>query len=146
MSDWRCWCCQVWDNRILGCSIVFAIINAKRDGLIPSQQAFKFKFKIWIWMSVEWKWDRVCLPQQTQIHLYLGLYSLSGRSITARSREVSKPRDSSLKISNCSESWLAPRQHLCRDACEISERYNHYNNQSRSFETSWEMAVKRLTA
>ena len=30
----------------------------------------------------------------------------------------------------------------CRDACQISERYDHYNIQSRSFETSRDRAVK----
>ena len=32
--------------------------------------------------------------------------------------------------------WQAPRQQRCRDACQISERYDHYNIQSRGFKTS----------
>ena len=48
-----------------------------------------------------------------------GLYSLSGRFLTARSREVSNMRDSDSDFSNCSEIWQAPRR----------QRY-HYNIQS----------------
>ena len=73
----------------------------------------------------------------------LGLYSLSGktsvRRLTARSREVSKPRDSSLNFSIRSEIWQVPRQRCCRGACQISERYDHCNIQSRGFETSRDM-------
>ena len=32
--------------------------------------------------------------------------------------------------------WQASRQQRCRDACQISERYDHYNIQSRGFKTS----------
>ena len=74
-----------------------------------------------------------------------GLDSLSGRFIT-RSREVSKPRDWGLDFFKRSEIWQAPRQQRCRDACQISERYDHYNIQSPDFETSRDLAVRRLTA
>ena len=47
----------------------------------------------------------------------------------ARSREVSKPRDSGLDFSNRFEIW----QERCRDACQISERCDYYNTQSRDF-------------
>ena len=74
-----------------------------------------------------------------------GLYSLSGRTLTTRSREASKPRDSSLDFSNHSWIWQAPRQQRCRDSCQILERYDHYNIQSRGFETLRDLAVRRLT-
>ena len=64
----------------------------------------------------------------------------------AWSREVSKPRDSGSNFSNCSEIWQVPRQRCCRGACQISERYDHCIIQSRGFETSRELAVRRLTA
>ena len=57
--------------------------------------------------------------------------------IIVRSREVLELRDSGLDISNRSEIWQAPRQQRCRDACQISERYDHYNIRSRDF---WEFA------
>ena len=66
--------------------------------------------------------------------------------LTARSREVSKPRDSGLNFSNRSEIWQVPRQHCCRGACQISELYDHCNIQSRGFETSRDLVVRRLTA
>ena len=39
-----------------------------------------------------------------------------------------------------------PRQQCCRDACQISERYYNCNIQSRGYETSRDLAVRRLTA
>ena len=68
-----------------------------------------------------------------------GLYSLSGMTsylLTARSIQVSELRDSSFKLFNRSEIWQTFRQHRCRDACQISERYDHFNTHSRGFETS----------
>ena len=53
-----------------------------------------------------------------------GLYTLSGKTSY---REISKPRDSGLDFSNRSEIWQAPRQQRCRDACQISERYDHFD-------------------
>ena len=54
--------------------------------------------------------------------------------------------DSCLDCSNRSEIWQAPRQQRYRDACQIPERYDHYNIQSRGFETPRDLAVRRLTA
>ena len=51
-----------------------------------------------------------------------------------------------LDFSNCSEIWQATRQQRFLDACPILERYDHYNIQSRGFETSRDLAVRRLTA
>ena len=56
--------------------------------------------------------------------------------LPARSDEVWKLRDSSLDFFNHSEIWRAPRQHRCRNACQISEWYDHYSIQSCGFETS----------
>ena len=75
-----------------------------------------------------------------------GLYPLSERTFTAKSREVSKPRDSGLDFFNRSEMWQAPRQERRRDACQISERNDLYDFQSRDFETSRDLVVRRLTA
>ena len=77
---------------------------------------------------------------RTSIH-WADLYSL-----TARSREVSKPRDSGLYVSNRFEIWQAPRQQFCRVASQISKRHDHYNMQSRGFETSLGLALGRLIA
>ena len=64
----------------------------------------------------------------------------------ARSREVSKPRDSGLDFSNRFEISQAHRQQRCRDACQISEHCGYYNPQFRGFETSRDLAGRRLTA
>ena len=74
----------------------------------------------------------------------LGLYLLSDKTSY---RKISwSLEDSSLGFSNRSEIWQAPRQQRCRDACQISEGYDRYKIQSRSFETSRDLAVRRLTA
>ena len=70
-----------------------------------------------------------------------GLYSLSRKTSY---RKISW----SLEVArfNCSENWQASRQQRCRDACQISVWNDHYNTQSRGFETSRDLAVRRLTA
>ena len=70
----------------------------------------------------------------------------AARRLTARSRKVSKPRESGLDTSSHSEIWQAPRQQRCRDACQISKRYYHYNTESRGSETWRDLAVIRLIA
>ena len=60
------------------------------------------------------------------------------RSLIVRSREVSKPRDLYLELFDCSEIWQAPRQ------CQISKRCGNLNYQSRSFETSRDLTIRRL--
>ena len=66
--------------------------------------------------------------------------------LTARSREVLKPRDAGLDFSNSSAIWQASRQQRCRDASQIAERNDHYNIQSHDFETSRDLTVRRLSA
>ena len=60
------------------------------------------------------------------------------RRLIVRSREVSKPRDLYLELSDRSEIWQAPWQHCYRGACQISNRY-----QSRGFET-YDMMFHRI--
>ena len=75
-----------------------------------------------------------------------GFYSLSGRTSchkTSRSHEAARFR---FKLSNHFKIWQALLQHRCRDACQISKRYDHYNIQSRGFETSRDLAAWCLTA
>ena len=66
-----------------------------------------------------------------------GLGSQRDERLTARFRQISKPRDSGLDLFNHSDIWQVVRQQDCRDAGQISERYDHYNIQSRGFKTSW---------
>ena len=70
-----------------------------------------------------WLWDRI-----------QSIYSQSPR-LTARSREVSKPRDSGLDFSNRKFDW-----HIgSGSACQISERYDHYKSDlaARSTCSNW---------
>ena len=73
------------------------------------------------------------------------LQSPWNHSGTVRSRQVSKSRDSGLDFSNRPKIWQAFRQRCCRDARQISVRYDHHNVQSRGFETSRDLVVRRLT-
>ena len=59
--------------------------------------------------------------------------------------EVSKQRESGLDTSNCSEIRQAPRQQHCRNACQISERYDNHNFQPRGLEISRDLAVRGIT-
>ena len=53
--------------------------------------------------------------------------------LTARSRQVSTPRDSGLNCCSRSKIWQAPRQRYYRYACQNSERYDHYNTLAASW-------------
>ena len=57
---------------------------------------------------------------------WVSIHKADGR-LNVRSREVSKPRDSSLDFSNRFEIWQTPRHRCCRGACHISERYGQHN-------------------
>ena len=46
------------------------------------------------------------------------------RRLIVRSREVSKPRDLYLKLSDRFKNWQALRRHCCRCTCQISKRYD----------------------
>ena len=64
--------------------------------------------------------------------------------LIVRSREVSKPRDLYLEFSDRSEIWQALQQHCCRCACQISKRYANSKYQSRGFDTSRDLTIRRL--
>ena len=66
------------------------------------------------------------------------------RRLSVRSRKVSKPRDRYFKLSYRFEIWQAHRQHCCRGACQISKRCDNLNYQSRGFETSRDLTIRRL--
>ena len=66
------------------------------------------------------------------------------RRLSVRSRQVSKPRDLYLELSDRSEIWQALRQQCCRCACQISKRYYNLKYQSRGFETLRDLTKRRL--
>ena len=74
----------------------------------------------------------------TVSHWYQCLYdSRNGRTSYRKISWSLGSRDSDLEFSNRSEIWQALRQQRCRD--------DHYNIQSRGFETLRDFAPKRLT-
>ena len=68
-----------------------------------------------------------------------GFYSLSGKTSY---RQISW----SLEAARLGVMIIAPRQRCCRGACQISERLEKSKPESRDFETSRDLAVRRLTA
>ena len=66
------------------------------------------------------------------------------RRLFIRSRKVSKLWDLFLEVSDRSEIWQAHRQQCCRCACQISKRYDNLKCQSRDFETSRDLTIRRL--
>ena len=66
------------------------------------------------------------------------------RRLSVRSRQVSKPRDLYLELSDRFEIWQALRQQCCRCACQISKRYDNLKYQSRGFETLEDLTKRRL--
>ena len=84
-------------------------------------------------------WQTFCIDSRASIHLAV-------RCLTAKSREVSKPRDWVFWLSHRSEIWQAPRQRCCRGACQISERLEKSKHEYCNLETSRDLAVRRLTA
>ena len=66
------------------------------------------------------------------------------RRLIIRFREVSNPWDLYLKLSDRSEIWQARRHHCCRGASQISKRCDDSNGQSRRFETSRDLTIRRL--
>ena len=66
------------------------------------------------------------------------------RRLIVRSHKVSKPRDLHLELYDRPEIWQAPRQQCCWCACQISKRCDNLSYQSRSFEASWDLTIRRL--
>ena len=66
------------------------------------------------------------------------------RRLIVRSRKVSNEQDLYLGLSDRSKIWQAPRQHCCRGACQISKRCDDLHCQSRGFETSRDLTIRRL--
>ena len=66
------------------------------------------------------------------------------KGLIVRYRQVSKPRDLSLKLSDRSEIWQTSPHHCCRDAYQISKRCNDSKYSSRGFETSRDITIRHL--
>ena len=69
------------------------------------------------------------------------IHQADGR-LAVRSRGVSKPRYSGTAFFNRFGIWKAPRQQRSRDACQMLERYDYCNIQSRGFVNSRDLAIK----
>ena len=71
-----------------------------------------------------------------------------GRQRIASDRKISWSLEAArfgLTHFNRSEMWQKPQRQPCRDACQFSERYDHYIIQSRGFEVSRDLAVRLVS-
>ena len=68
------------------------------------------------------------------------------RRISAKSREVLKPRHWMLWSACRYEIWQASRRRCCRGASHFLERLEKFKPESRGFDTSWDLEVRRLSA
>ena len=75
------------------------------------------------------EYHAIC-PHVIEVH-----YGWETLSLYSRLTASLKAAISGSDFSNRSEIGQVPGQQRCRDACQISERYNHCNTQSRGFET-----------
>ena len=66
------------------------------------------------------------------------------RRLIVKSRKVSKPRDRDLKTSYRFEILQAHRQHCCRCACQISERWDNFKYKSRGFKALRDLFIRRF--
>ena len=83
-----------------------------------------------------WKTRPVCILDGLYVHTIRGLYSLSRRTSYRKTARLG------FRFFSRSDSRKPPRQLRCRDTCRISERYDHCNIQSRSFEASRDFCGK----
>ena len=67
------------------------------------------------------------------------------RLLTAKSRDASKPRNWMLYCSYRTKIGQASQQRCRRGACQISERLQKFEYEFQSFETSRDLAVRRLS-
>ena len=115
-----------------------------RNKTILTQENW-FEIVVWVEEAILYLPTRVVNGVHLS-HFSGPLFTLAVRRLTARSREVSKPRDPGWDLSYSCEICHALRQHGCRGASQISKRYYYYNPQSRGSETSRDLAVIRLIA
>ena len=74
-------------------------------------------------------------------HIWASIHVADGH-LTIRSREISKPWNSGLYVSDHAGSWQAHWQQRCRDACQIFEQHAHYDIQSRGLVTYSKASVR----
>ena len=113
----------------------------------PSKETKYVSHCIQTWHLLQWVKSFNCKITATHVAGVLGPVSMCPiRRLIVRFREVSKSRDLYLKLFDHSELWQAPplRQHCCRRACQISNRCDDFNYQSRGFETSRDLMLRRL--
>ena len=103
-------------------------LSELRDGFQSSLCVSKLEFVVYI------------EPQRLQFYSLSGWMSYRKISWSLEAARLGLRLFQSLKI------WQAPRQQCCRDARLILERYDHPNIQSRGFETSRDLVIRRLTA
>ena len=84
----------------------------------------------------------LCQCSMARVHIFLPLNTPIPPCLSFPARPLIT---TSLDFSNRSDLTGISTATL-QDACQISERYKHYNTQSHGFETSWDLTETRPTA
>ena len=109
--------------------------NALASGGFPSQRASNMESVSMPWCLI----DLISFITHYHLPLFQGLYSLNGRTSY---RKISwSPEATKFRFRLFQSHW-----NLTGTSCQISERYDHYSIQSRGFETSRDLAVRRPPA
>ena len=129
---------MIWLNSFVFFSECHCCSHSKLDKAIYGCQTFKSYAETWLNERAP-RWYSPAMAIVAFIH------RADGR-LTVRSREVSKPQDWMLLWSYHSEMWQAARQPCCRGVCQISERLETSKPESRGFEISRDLTVRRPPA
>ena len=74
--------------------------------------------------NISWSLKAWCFNSGSSLPNFRAFIHQADKRLTTRYHGISKPRDSSIDFSNRFGFRQAPRQHCCRDACQILELYN----------------------
>ena len=124
--------------------------KAQTDSIVIKNTLILYAIKLIVYTSVNklGAYFRViCAPIRSWSDaIYPGRHPFKHpkRRLIVRSGEDSKSGDLYLELSDRSEIWQAFRQHCWRCACKMSKRYENLKYQSRGFDTSRDLTIRRL--
>ena len=111
--------------------------QVKKFHMSSPDAAYRYKYLCWLFLRN---------IRDTLMIWYVtwALFQYTIRRLIVRSRKVSKQWDLYWELSDCSDIWHAPRQQCCRGVCRISKWCDNSNYQSRGFESSRDLTIRRL--
>ena len=134
-----------------GFTIFFVSYRLYKDFVTQNGRRYVLKhLALQSWYCVHHLFDTWCWEPHTMFVLRGKcpghLFAKRTDNLTAWFRNGSKSWYSGLDFSNRSNILQTHQQQICRDACLISEEYDHYDIQYRGFETPRDLTVRRPSA